>query len=90
MPLFVKLQPMLDQTRTKHMNSKHIITILIGLLASSFASPAQNNAAEPAPGASAAATPNATPPPAEATAPGVTTPAGAAAAPPWLAARRTP
>jgi len=59
------------------MNSKHIITIIIGLLASSFAGKAQNTpaAGEPAAGA--------TPPPAtaEATAPGVATPAGSSSQP---------
>jgi len=56
------------------MNSKHIITIIIGLLASSFAGKAQNTPAAGTPAAGA------TPPPGtpEAATPGVATPAGAA------------
>src|SRR5436190_334924 len=71
---------MLDPNYTL-MNSKHIIPILIGLLASSFPSVAQDKpAAEPAAGAPVVGAPVVvTPgsPPAEATAPGVSTPAGA-------------
>jgi len=59
------------------MNSKHINMLLIGLLASSFASHAQDKpaaAAEPAAGAPVVVTPAT--PPAEVAAPGVSTPAG--------------
>jgi type II secretory pathway component GspD/PulD (secretin) len=63
------------------MNSKHIIILLIGLLASSFAGKAQDKpavdaAADPAAGAPAVVTPADAAPPAEAAAPGVSTPAG--------------
>jgi type II secretory pathway component GspD/PulD (secretin) len=76
MPRFVKLPSMLDPNYIP-MNYKQTLLLIIGLLASSFASIAQNTPVAGDPAAGTTITTNAAPA-AEAAAPGVATPAGSA------------